>query len=299
MQSDISLLPPPAESTSSFLRFGPDVPVTPLVISIPHAARDYAPALMENARVDTSVLARLEDRYADHLGHGLIAQGHAMLVARMPRAMLDLNRDEREVDPAMVRNVPHGTILMASAKMRGGLGLIPRRLAMAGELWRGPMAWHDVEQRIALCHRPYHAALSGLLRRARDMHGHAILIDLHSMPPLADSGGMAGPVRIVLGDRFGRSASARITGVAGDVFARHGLTVAHNHPYPGNYLLDRHGRPERGIHALQCEIDRSLYLDAALDQPGQGLAKMQQIVAELADVLAHELPRTDYALAAE
>jgi N-formylglutamate amidohydrolase len=286
---------PPVERTPAYDRYGPDVPRSPIVVSVPHAGRDYPSGLLVNARCSVSVLRRLEDRYADLLAYQLIASGHSVVVARAPRAVIDLNRDAREIDPVMVRGMPRDQPLVASAKMRGGLGLVPRRLQGIGDLWIAPIDWADLSARIALLHSPYHAALARLMASARTAHGHAILLDIHSMPPL-----MTGvpPPRVVLGDRFGRSASTRLITLAADLCAGHGIASAQNHPYAGNYLLERHGRPESGFHALQLEIDRSLYLESRLDRPGPGLARMQGLVAELAGALGVELPGS-FAQAAE
>jgi N-formylglutamate amidohydrolase len=131
------------------------------------------------------------------------------------------------------------------------------------------------------------------------VHSHAILIDLHSMPPLPPPmPGYPAP-GLVLGDRFGRSASSRLTTLAADVAAGHDMLVALNHPYAGDYLMERHGRPGRDLHALQIEIDRTLYLDATLNWPGPGVARMRAVVRAIAEALAVELTRSDYALAAE
>jgi len=286
---------PPVEGTPAYDRYGPDVPRSPVIISVPHAGRDYPPSLLGNARCTLTSLRRLEDRYADLLTHRLIALGHSVFVARAPRALIDLNRDVREIDPAMVRGLPRDQPLMVSAKMRGGLGLVPRRLQGIGDLWMVPIDWADVSMRIRQVHSPYHDALARMMVRAREAHGHAILLDLHSMPSL--TAGMP-PAQIVLGDRFGRSASTRLIALAADLCAGHGLVSAQNHPYPGSYLLERHGRPELGFHALQLEIDRSLYLDPVQDRPGPGLSRMQGLVAELVDALGIELP-TAFAQAAE
>jgi N-formylglutamate amidohydrolase len=245
------------------------------------------------------MLRRLEDRYADLLVDPLVAAGWSVLIARAPRAMMDLNRHEREVDPAMVSDLPRTHALLSSVKLRGGLGLVPRRLQGVGDLWLRPLPFAEVERRIATIHRPYHAALDRLMDAAHAAHGHAILIDLHSMPSLPrTSDGEAGPL-VVLGDRFGRSAAPRLATLAGDIAAGRGFPNAQNHPYAGDHLIERHGRPEAGFHALQIEIDRALYLDTALDEPGPGLPRVQALVTTLAEALAQELPRADYAMAAE
>lgn len=290
------------ETTFAFDRYGSPaklpVPLSPIVISVPHAGRDYPATLLAQARVPADVLRRLEDRYVDLLAHGLVEQGHEVLIARAARALIDLNRDEREIDPAMVRDLPHGTALLPSAKLRGGLGLFPRRLQGANELWRRPMDWADIHCRITQIHKPYHAALAEMMVRARDVHGYALLIDLHSMPPLSSAGEGDAP-RIVLGDRFGRSASNRLIARAAASLQSEGISVAQNHPYPGSYLLDRHGKPERNMHALQVEVDRSLYLNGGLERPGEGVSVMQKLLCDLASALADEWPTPAFAQAAE
>ena len=119
---------PPVECTPAYDRYGPDAPRSPVIISVPHAGRDYPPSLLGNARCTLTSLRRLEDRYADLLTHRLIALGHTIFVARTPRALIDLNRDVREIDPAMVVGLPRDVPLHSSAKLRGGLGLLPRRM---------------------------------------------------------------------------------------------------------------------------------------------------------------------------
>ncbi|MEJ7934480.1 N-formylglutamate amidohydrolase [Sphingobium sp. AN558] len=285
--------------TPAFHRFGPDIPISPVIISVPHAGRAYSDALLGAARVSLAVLRRLEDRWVDCLAHDLIASGSSVMIAQAPRACIDLNRHEREIDPVMITGIPPGAPLQASIKLRGGLGLIPRRVPGANELWRALLPWSEVQRRIALIHRPYHAALTRLMQAAREAHGHAILIDLHSMPPLPPAAAGRAAAQLVLGDRFGRSASARLMTLAADVAAGHGVVAAQNHPYPGDHLIERHGRPAHAMHALQLEVDRSLYLDAALDGPGPGLAVARAMITAIAGALAQELPRASIALAAE
>ncbi|BAI97769.1 N-formylglutamate deformylase [Sphingobium sp. TA15] len=291
--------PVPTETTPAYDLYEPAVPAGPVVVSVPHAGRDYDAALLAQARVRRDVLQRLEDRWADMLAYPLVDQGVPVLVARVPRAAIDLNRHEREIDAAMVGGIPRDVPLQSSAKLRGGLGLIPRRLPGAHELWQRSLGWAEVVRRIELFHRPYHATLARLMRAARDAYGHAILIDLHSMPPLPPPTAGQAAAGLVLGDRFGRSASARLMTLAADVAAAHGIAVAQNHPYAGDHMVERHGRPMHGLYAIQVECDRSLYLDEAMDQPGPGLAAMQKVVAAIVNALAHELPRSDYAMAAE
>lgn len=288
----------PTLSDPCFDLYGSVDPDRPLILSVPHAGRDYSDDLIASARVKPPVLRRLEDRWADLLVHPLLERGFTAIVAKAPRAMIDLNRHEREIDPTMIADLPHGAALQSSAKLRGGLGLFPRRIPGAPDLWHRPMNWSEARRRIDLIHRPYHAMLGRLMANARRAHGHAILIDLHSMPPLPRSG-ERDAVSVVLGDRFGRSASNRLLALAAEVAGSRGLSVGQNHPYAGDHIIERHGRPERTLHAVQLEIDRALYLDPALDRPDVGLARTQALVTDIAEALSVELPRASYALAAE
>jgi len=269
--------------TPPFFSYNTDKFASPVIVTVPHAGRAY-PAAMPMLRVPAERLCALEDRFAERLAERVIAAGIAALVAQTPRLLIDLNRSEAELDPTMV----YGEIASGAPlppRVRGGLGLIPRRLFGIGEIWRGPLSRADVDARIMQCYRPWHDALSALLARTRARFGVALLLDIHSMPPLEGADAPA----VVIGDRFGRSASPRLTAAAEAVVRGAGHRTAINVPYAGGHTLDRHADPDRGIHALQIEIDRRAYLDVALDQPGSGLAAMQALVIDLVCRLGEEL----------
>lgn len=265
-------------------------PASPVVLSVPHAGRDYPLVLRDALRVPFAALAALEDRYIDHVA--LAARGvETAVVQRVARAWIDLNRAEHDRDPRLDDGAPAGHL---SAKVRSGLGLVPRRTTAAGELWRRRLGADEVAARIALAHRPYHAALAQALAAARAQFGVAVLLDVHSMPPIANS-----RARIVIGDRFGRSADGRFVARAEAAVAEAGLEQALNAPYAGGHILERHADPRGQVHAIQLEIDRSLYLDQRLDQPGRGFAPVVALVRSIIDVLADEAIDAPAALAAE
>lgn len=272
---------------------------SPLVISVPHAGRDYATQSQRRARLSPHAMRIIEDRYADALVAPLVTQGHASIIARTPRAEIDLNRDPRDIDPRVVTGIPHGSPLIQSVKQRGGLGLFPRAAPHAGELWHGRIDWSEAQARIARVHTPYHDAVDALLRAAHLRHGAALLLDVHSMPPLTPDRGHAHPADIVIGDRYGAAAASRLSTLAQAVAHAHGLRAAINHPYAGTYMLERHGRPREGIHAIQIEISRALYLDEDFDQPSTGLIAIQRLLADMARALGDELLGSVWTQAAE
>ncbi|RYD59271.1 MAG: N-formylglutamate amidohydrolase [Sphingomonadales bacterium] len=275
-----------------FQLYGPQEPDSPVVLSVPHAGRDYPLPLRAALRVPLSAIRGLEDRHVDAVALGA-REIETLFVADRPRAWIDLNRSEQERDPRLDDGARAGGP-PPSAKLRSGLGLVPRRVGHAGDIWSRRLSGDEVDTRIREDHRPYHAAIAAALALARARFGVAVLLDVHSMPPLGDP---AAAPRLVLGDRFGRSAAARFTGRIEGVARAHGVACAANAPYSGGHILERHGDPQRGVHAVQLEFDRSLYLDAALDQPGPGLAGAVKLLRSIIDALADEaLPA---ALAAE
>jgi N-formylglutamate amidohydrolase len=269
-----------------FYRTGPERLASPVVLSVPHAGRAYSPELLRAARVPQSVLEALEDRLVDRLVWRAVAGGATAIVATAPRAEIDLNRDERELDPAMVAPPPPASDLVSTLRSRGGLGLVPARLAGAGGLWRGRMSRDELKRRIDTIHRPYHAALADALAAARRQFGAAVLLDCHSMPPRGD--GQSG-ASIIFGDRYGTSIAPGLKDVALRAARALGFDPGCNDPYAGGHIVERHGRPAEGVHALQLEIDRSLYLDLALHEPGAGFDRAARLIAAVSQALGAAL----------
>lgn len=282
---------PGAEGAPAFTLKSAQVSAIPVLIAVPHAGRAYPPALLDRMRNPDFATLRLEDRLVDCLGTAVAREtGASLLVAQAPRAMIDLNRAEDDVDWDMFgRSAPDSdSCYTPNARARSGLGLIPRRLPGLGEVWKGRHDPADLEARIAGIHQPYHACLAQQLDDIRQRWGAALLIDLHSMPPLPPSGGQPG-ASFVLGDRFGSTCDGGVVASAFACLAQRGARMAHNRPYAGGYVLDRHAAPNRGIHALQLEVDRSCYLDSRLVDPGEGFAAMLALLAALVRQLASDV----------
>jgi len=267
----------------------------PVVVAVPHAGRSYPDSVVARMRDAKLAQLRLEDRHADRLGVAVAREtGAALLVAHAPRALLDLNRAEDDVDWDMVEGgrpeaVPSSEPAQHSnARARSGLGLVPRRLPGSGEIWRGRLAPEELAARIEGIHRAYHAALSNELARIRDEWGAVLLIDLHSMPPLRAADGEASAPVLVLGDRFGASCHNGLMGRALGHLDRRGVLAAQNRPYSGGYVLDRHGAPQAGVHAMQVEVCRATYLDRNLAEPGPGLPAVAAMLAAMVRELGAE-----------
>lgn len=285
-----------APETPSFVRSGPLRPVSPLVLSVPHAGRDYSAELLARARVRQSQLEMLEDRLVDRLIWRAAAAGPVAIVARAPRAEIDLNRDEREIDPLLVTPPMPSTSVVQTVRSRAGIGLVPSHISGTGPLWIDRLPRSELSRRIQHIHRPYHAALDEALQVARGAFGVALLLDCHSMPSRSDSRDGA---QIVFGDRHGTSCAPDLVECAVALGTEMGFRTACNVPYAGGYILRRHGRPAAGIHALQVEVDRSTYLAEDLRSPGPGFDRICSFFSALGDALVARLTGGDVAIAAE
>ncbi len=267
----------------------------PVLVAVPHAGRSYPAAVMGRMRDAQLAQLRLEDRYADRLGVAIAREtGAALLVAHAPRALMDLNRAEDDIDWDMIEGGRPSDAPMvvpgqrSNARARSGLGLVPRRLPGSGEIWRGRLALGELVDRIAGIHQAYHEALATTLAQIRAEWGAALLIDLHSMPPLRAAEGEACAPVIVLGDRFGASCHNVLMGRALSHLESRGVLAAQNRPYSGGYVLDRHGSPQSGVHAVQVEVCRATYLDRHLSEPGAGLPAVAEMLAALVRELGAE-----------
>ncbi len=135
--------------------------------------------------------------------------------------------------------------------------------------------------------------LQQLLGAAHQRHGQAVLVDCHSMPHEAMDGvalrGMKRP-DVVIGDRFGAAASGDVV----DRIEAAGFNVTRNTPFAGAYITQTYGRPSRGQHAVQIELDRSLYMNEALVRPNENFETVQKalqaVVAEIAQIGQGRVP---------
>lgn len=255
----------------------------PLVMASPHSGRDFPPAFLAASRLALPQLRRAEDPFVDALLDGV--DGVPVLRARYGRAYLDLNRDADELDAAMFDS-PLATAVQRSDRVAAGLGVLPRIAAQGLDIYRRRLTPADAQARLVALHRPWHARITELLARAQARHGHAILLDCHSMPQPA---GVL-PPQLVLGDRFGTSAAPALVTFIEQHFIRAGWRVARNKPYAGGHTTEFHGSVAAGIHAVQIEIDRNLYMDTQRFARHDGFAEVAAQLAGLACRLVDAAP---------
>lgn len=252
----------------------PEEQTVPFVFASPHSGRLYPASFVARSRLDALGLRRSEDAFVDTLFGGAVALGAPMIAARFPRAFLDVNRAPGELDPAMFEGPLARRADVQNIRVNAGLGVIPRIVRDGAEIYSAKLRPEEAEERLTRLHAPYHAALARLMEETRARFGIAILIDCHSMPSAA-----AVP-DVVLGDRFGATASAVLTRWAETAFERAGFGVARNAPYAGGYTTHLHGRRDAYLHALQIEINRTLYLDEESIEPRPAFGHVRERLNE-------------------
>lgn len=263
----------------------------PVLLSVPHSGRDYPDWLVGMASGGRTVLASLEDPLVDRLVWRALQRGVGAVIARAPRAAVDCNRAEDEIDPAVIEG---GRRDRLTARARGGLGIVPARTQHHGYLWRRAVTARQLDDRLDQAHRPYHRAIEEQLALLLDRFGCALLLDCHSMPPPP-----AGIPPVVFGDGRGRTADAWVSLEAVQIARGCRFGAGLNDPFAGGHVIERHGAPGRGVQALQVEIDRRFYLDGRLREAGPGFDRMAGFMETLAVRLGEALLGRQFATAAE
>ncbi len=278
------------ELTPAFEVREPLGPLTPFIFCSPHSGRVYTRHFLNQTRLDARTLRRSEDCFVDELYANAAALGAPLIAARFPRAYLDANREPYELDPELFLEVLPDWANARSIRVAGGLGTIARIVADGEEIYSAPLPLSDALVRIERLHVPFHEALRRLLDRAQRMFGYAILIDCHSMPSANMTQSVGARPDFVIGDRFGSSCDVRLTRFVKRAIAGLGYDVQLNRPYAGGYITEHYGRPARGVHALQVEINRGLYVNERTLERTIGFGVLERNLVRLAEQLFAEVP---------
>jgi N-formylglutamate amidohydrolase len=286
----------PETTTPAFVLKRPARQAGPMIFASPHSGRDYPAEFLARVVLDRQAIRSSEDAFVDHLFDAAPRHGAPLLAARAPRAFIDLNRAADELDPAVIEGIHR---MAHNPRVSSGLGVIPRVVAGGRAIYRGKLSLTEAEQRITQFWHPYHNALGTLIDETRASFGSAVLIDCHSMPHEAIEAhcrpGQPRP-EVVLGDRYGVAAGQDVMDRVQAAFEASGLRVVRNAPFAGAYVAQAYGRPSRGVHVVQVEIDRALYMNEGRVEPLPGFAAFREMIS---GVVAELIQPSGMALAAE
>jgi N-formylglutamate amidohydrolase len=269
----------------------PSRAASPLVLASPHSGRFYPREFIAQSSLPEAVLRQSEDCFVDHLVAAAPDLGVPLIAAQFPRVYVDPNREPAELDQGMFAARLSAPVNAVSPRVLAGLGVIPRLAANEQEIYGRKLDVAEAEQRLGLFYRPYHQALGELVAEAKRQFGLCVLLDCHSMPSAgAWMDSLHSRQRIdvdyVLGDCFGASCAERMTAAAESCLAERGAKVRRNNPYSGGYVAQAYGKPAQGVHVLQLEINRALYMDEAALLPSAGFAAVQEAMAALIERLS-------------
>ena len=268
-----------------------------VIFASPHSGCTYPDWFLAESRLDARQLRSSEDAFVDRLIRHAPDHGAALLTARVPRCVVDLNRGPEELDPLVVEG---GAPMAMNPRIMAGLGVIPRVVSQGRSIHDRPMPRAEAESRLARFWHPYHRALSDLIDEAVARFGGAVLIDMHSMPRDALAHLPRPRPDMVLGDRNGVSAAPRISAAVTEAASAEGFRIRRNSPFSGAYITATYGRPRDNVHVVQLELDRSLYMDEGRIEPRAAFALFQARFARVVERLARPRPDgTDSAIAAE
>ncbi len=272
----------------------PDVRTTSVVFASPHSGRDYPWSFVRRTNLDERILRSSEDAFVDKLFDAAPRHGAPLLTATAPRAWIDVNRSAEELDPALIEGVKRTA---HNPRVASGLGVVPRVVANGRAIYRGKITRKEAMARIEEFWKPWHLALNTLMDDSVALFGEAILIDCHSMPHEAIesiSHPRGARPEIVLGDRFGAAAGSDVVDRIEAAMTAAGLRVARNAPFAGAFVTQNYGRPAQSRHAIQVEIDRSLYMNEQLIRPNNNFkafkALIDRVVADVSEIGQSDLP---------
>lgn len=276
--------PPAVEAPPPYRVLRPLRQTMPLVFASPHSGAHYSADFLAEARLDPLSLRRSEDSFVDELFAAAPDHGAPLLAATFPRVFCDANREPWELDPAMFDGPLPAWVNSASPRVGAGLGTIARVVATGEPVYRHKLAFAAAEARVRDFWQPYHAALSALIEETRAAFGYCLLLDCHSMPTHPVHG--SPHADMVLGDAHGTSCAPRATRLVEETLTEMGYRVRRNDPYAGGYVTRHYGAPREGVHALQIEIARRLYMDEARVQRAPGMRALQRDIGALVATMA-------------
>ena len=279
---------PDAPNSLPFEIIAPAEWTAPAVFNSPHSGRVFPEDFLRQSRLPVMSLRKSEDCFVDELFLACVDHGAPLLRALAPRSYVDLNREPYELDPRMFSGELPGYANTGSPRVAGGLGTIPRIVSEGEDIYRGRIDFGEARRRIETVYTPYHRTLSALTNAVLSKAGEVLLVDCHSMPATATAHVVppaSGPVDVVLGDRFGASCAEDISAFIEERLRHHGMRVLRNKPYAGGFITQNHGAPHRGQHAVQIEINRSLYMNEATLEKVENFETVRQVLADLSATL--------------
>jgi len=258
----------------------------PIIFNSPHSGSIYPRAFLAHAQLDIATLRRSEDSFVDELFSAVVDRGFPLMRAHFPRCYVDVNREPYELDPRMFTGRLPSFANTRSMRVAGGLGTIPRVVGDGQEIYRERILVDDALARIETLYKPYHRALRRLINKVHQIFGTVVLVDCHSMPSVGVSRDEPRRPDVVIGDRYGTSCAPLLPDMVETTMSALGYSIGRNKPYAGGFITEHYGNPASGLHAIQLELNRAIYMDERRRERGPRFAQVAADFGAVADALA-------------
>jgi len=258
----------------------------PIIFNSPHSGSAYPAEFLTASRIELAALRRSEDSFMDELIGGLSDRGFPTVRVNFPRSYVDVNREPYELDPRMFIGRLPSFANTRSMRVAGGLGTIPRVVGDGQEIYRERLSVDDALARIEALYKPYHRALRRLINKAHQTFGAVVVVDCHSMPSIGVSRDEPRRPDVVIGDRYGTSCAPLLPDMIEQVMKGLGYSLGRNKPYAGGFITEHYGNPASGLHTIQLELNRAIYMDERRRERGPKFAQVTEDFVTLAESLA-------------
>ena len=258
----------------------------PVIFNSPHSGSVYPDEFLSASRIDLPGLRRSEDSFMDELIGGLSGRGFPTVTVNFPRSYVDVNREPYELDPRMFAGRLPSFANTRSMRVAGGLGTIPRVVGDGQEIYRERLSVDDALARIEALYKPYHRALRRLINKAHQAFGTVVVVDCHSMPSIGVSRDEPRRPDVVIGDRYGTSCAPMLADMIEETMGRLGYSVGRNKPYAGGFITEHYGNPASGLHSVQLELNRAIYMDERRRERSARFSQVARDFVILAEALA-------------
>ena len=234
-------------------------PDNPILITVPHAGNIYPDLFIKNLKINLCEVRRIEDYQSNKILDQIDEQMADIIIAQCSRAVVDLNRSRNAIDHSMFTQVFEHEPVSEKQMIKYGLGVFPNKI-FGKTILKTPLPVSYATHMLENYYDPFHKSLHKQIMYLYNIFGFCYHIDLHTMPSKALLNFKKEP-DIVLGDNFGKSCSIELINYFQNVFQENGFTVEVNNPYAGGFITRNYGNPSKGVHTIQIEINRKIYMD--------------------------------------
>ena len=241
----------------------------PILISVPHCGIKIPPELKNQYK--PHLIQELDDTdwFVDRLYDFAPTMGITMITANVSRWVVDLNRD-----PQSKPLYTDGRVITALCTTTTFLG------EPIYQDERKEVEPSEVQRRLKEYYVPYHNAIEENIQRLHKKFEKILLWDCHSIRQTVLSIHKEKFPDLILGDADGTSASPEMIGIAMNTLQSQNYSFSHNYPFKGGYITRHYGNCAKNIHALQLEMSKVNYMDAAEKQYHPARAAKMQLLLE-------------------